>query len=87
MWSPTTPELFFSTLDGRIMVVGYAVQGDSFLAQRPRVWSETRLRMRSVGPILDLHPDGKHFRGGSPGIESGQRPTIRPLDVSAGLFR
>jgi eukaryotic-like serine/threonine-protein kinase len=53
------------------MVVGYSVRGDSFVAERPRLWSEARLRVRSVGPILDLHPDGKHFVVVPPASKAG----------------
>jgi hypothetical protein len=40
--------------------VDYAVDGDSFVPAKPRVWSETQLF--SPGLMnLDLAPDGKRF--------------------------
>ena len=36
-------ELFFRTPDNRIMVAEYTVKGDSFAADKPRVWSEKKL--------------------------------------------
>ena len=47
--------------DNRIMAASYTVEGDSFKADRPRLWSEQpilpRLRQRS----FDLHPDGNRL--------------------------
>jgi eukaryotic-like serine/threonine-protein kinase len=41
------------------MVTGYTVKGDSFVADKPRVWSEKRLANLGVIPNYDLAPDGK----------------------------
>ena len=39
------------------MVASYTVEGDSFRADKPRLWSDKR-----VEPLgLDLHPDGDRF--------------------------
>jgi Tol biopolymer transport system component len=63
-WSRSRHELFFSTTppDNRIMVASYAVEGDSFRPDEPRLWSEPRYinRAGSVGAArgFDLHPDG-----------------------------
>ena len=62
LWSRTRRELFFETSDQHLMVAPYAVDGDSFRADKPHLWSdarfETRLRFyRNV----DLHPDGERF--------------------------
>ena len=45
--------------DDRIMVANYTVQGDSFSAGKPRVWSPMQLRRTSVEENFDLAPDGK----------------------------
>lgn len=60
-WSRTAPELFFRSPDNRVMVTSYAAKGDSFLAERPRLWSEKRLADLGTTGILnfDLAPDGK----------------------------
>jgi serine/threonine-protein kinase len=62
MWSRSGRELFFESLDNLIMVAGYTVHGDSFIYDKPRLWSEKGLanavsRSRNV----DLAPDGKRF--------------------------
>jgi Tol biopolymer transport system component/predicted Ser/Thr protein kinase len=61
-WSRNGRELFFRTLDNRIMVASYTVKGDSFAADKPRVWSEKQLA--DFGPAVpnyDLAPDGKRI--------------------------
>jgi hypothetical protein len=63
-WSRTKRELFYSTLDQQIMVAPYAVDGDSFRPEKPRLWADTRFLPRArTGPTrsLDLHPDGTRF--------------------------
>jgi len=61
LWSRDGRELFFQTLDQRVMAAGYTAKGDSFVAEKPRVWTETRLR--NLGYIFnyDLAPDGKRL--------------------------
>jgi serine/threonine-protein kinase len=62
MWSRTGHELFFETLDNHIMAAAYTVKGDSFVTDKPRVWSE-----KQIGGIVnsnknfDLAPDGKRI--------------------------
>jgi hypothetical protein len=45
------------------MVALYIVDGDSFRAEKPRLWSEGRHEERGPIPIRSfaLHPDGKRF--------------------------
>jgi len=61
MWSRTANELFFRTEDNQIMVARYRIQGDSFVPDKVRLWSEKRLA--NVGTVrnFDLAPDGKHI--------------------------
>jgi Tol biopolymer transport system component len=64
-WSRSRHELFYGTPDQRIMVAPYTVEGDSFRAEKPRLWSEGRylarpLRITSFRSF-DLHPDGERF--------------------------
>jgi len=40
MWSRNGHELFFETLDNHIMVAAYTVKDDSFVADKPRLWSD-----------------------------------------------
>ena len=45
-WSRTRHELFYDTPDKRIIVASYMVEGDSFRADKPRLWSEARFITR-----------------------------------------
>ena len=57
-WSGNGHELFYDTMDHRIMVLDYKAEGDSFLPGKARVWYDQPL-FYSGGSILDLAPDGK----------------------------
>ena len=61
-WSRNKRELFYG-LNGQIMVAAFRVEGDSFRADDPRLWSEGRFQFndRSPGRMFDLHPDGERF--------------------------
>jgi serine/threonine-protein kinase len=56
-------ELFFRTLDNQIMVASYSVKGDSFVAEKPRLWSGKRLANIGLSGNYDLAPDGKRIVG------------------------
>ena len=64
---------FFDVPDDRIMVASYSAKGDSFVAEKPRVWSSQNVALTmsgAVGAQYDLSPDGKHiavatYAGGS----------------------
>ena len=58
-WSRTAHELLFLSSNDRIMAVDYSVEGGSFSAGKPRVWSPTQIRRTSVSKNFDLAPDGK----------------------------
>ena len=59
-WSCTKRELFYGA-NGQIMVAAFAVNGDSFRAETPRLWSEGRYQTRGSNRMFDLHPDGERF--------------------------
>jgi serine/threonine-protein kinase len=63
MWSRDGRELFYETPDNRIMAATYTAKGDSFAADKPRLWSNTQIMdLFSTGIWnLDLFPDGKRF--------------------------
>ena len=72
MWSRSGRELFFESLDSRIMVAGYTVQGDSFVADKPRLWSEKALaNLVNASKNVDLAPDGKRVVAVMPADEPG----------------
>jgi eukaryotic-like serine/threonine-protein kinase len=78
-WSRNGKDLlFFVPATRQIMAVGYTTAGDSFHAEKPRLWSPGQIADRRVGfinPIFSLHPDGKRaavFKAFS--AESGSTP-------------
>jgi serine/threonine-protein kinase len=73
IFSQSGRELFFRNPDNQIMVAAYTVKGDSFLPDKPRMWSEKRLA--NVGDIgnYDLAPDGKRIVGLMPDETAGEQ--------------
>jgi hypothetical protein len=60
-------QLLYATFEGRIMVVDYTVEGDSFHNLKPRLWTDKQIGgATSLGgipfgfgrPAFDLAPDG-----------------------------
>ena len=79
-WSTTTDGLLFLNLNRRVMFAAYAIDGNSFRADKPQVWSPTGL-IAAGGPLAatspyDLHPDGKRLAVWPRGSER-QRPGSR----------
>jgi serine/threonine-protein kinase len=75
VWSRTRPELLYLAPDRRIMAVPYRAAGDAFVAEKPRVWSETQIQVRpSTGATFDLHPDGERVAM-APGTAATAGPT------------
>jgi serine/threonine-protein kinase len=75
MWSRSGRELFFESMGNRIMVAGYTVHGDSFVADKPRLWSEKTLgNTFTFGKNVDLAPDGQRVVALMPaeGLETRQ---------------
>ena len=65
-WSRAKPELFYGTPNGQIMVVPFAGDGDSFLPEKPQLWSTGRFEWRGPNRAFDLHPDGERFALAAP---------------------
>jgi len=61
VWSRNGRELFFRTEVNQIIVASYTVKGDSFVADKPRVWSEKRIVSVGLLANYDLAPDGKRI--------------------------
>jgi len=55
VWSHNSRELFYDGLDNRVHVAAYTVKGDSFIAEKPRLWSKQPMADRG----FDVAPDGK----------------------------
>jgi hypothetical protein len=60
-WAHNGHDLFFRTVDNQIMTAGYTVRGDSFVPDKPRVWSEKRIANVGLLPNYGLAPDGKRI--------------------------
>jgi serine/threonine-protein kinase len=64
VWPRKGHELFYvSRSSGRLMAAGYAASGDSFVPEKPRVWSEKALLpvLPPIATSYDVTPDGKRF--------------------------
>jgi serine/threonine-protein kinase len=62
VWSRNGRELFFRTEDNQIMVANYTTEGDSFVAEKARAWSDQRIAdVSATVPNYDLAPDGKRI--------------------------
>ena len=59
-WAPNGRDLFYETLDNRIMVVPFTARGDSFSVGKPVIWPASPI-LGLPYSNLDLHPDGKRF--------------------------
>jgi hypothetical protein len=61
-WSSNGHELFYRSDDNHIMVTTYTAKGESFIADKPRVWSPTRVANTGLnGRPFDIAPDGKRI--------------------------
>ena len=54
-WSRAKPELFYGTPNGQIMVVPFTGDGDSFLPEKPQLWSTGHFEWRGPNRAFDLH--------------------------------
>jgi Tol biopolymer transport system component len=77
LWS-RNHELFYETLDHRIMVVDYSVDGDSFIPRKPRLWLDQQLFSPIGNSNKELAPDGKGFVVlDMPEAEGGEKAPVR----------
>ena len=67
MWSRNGRELFYLSNDRRIVSVAYRIKGDSFLPDKPSLWSRFQIEAPDRTPgftarsSVDVAPDGKRF--------------------------
>jgi serine/threonine-protein kinase len=62
VWSRNTHELFYRGADNRILVARYNVIGDTFVAEKPRVWSDRPIDVvAGITPSFDVAPGGKRL--------------------------
>jgi len=58
-WSRATHEILFLGGDDHIMAASYTIDGNSFSAGKPRMWSPTPVQRMGVEQNFDMSPDGK----------------------------
>ena len=63
VWSLRGRDLFFLSAGNQIMAAAWTAKGDSFVADKPRTWSEKRLVSIGLAPSgsYDVAPDGKRI--------------------------
>jgi Tol biopolymer transport system component len=57
-WSRRRNELIYVSPDSHLMVVSYAIEGNTFRAGPPQTWSAEPINGRPAWRWFDLHPDG-----------------------------
>jgi serine/threonine-protein kinase len=60
VWSRDGKQLFWQAPNGALMVAGYTVAGNTFIAEKQRVWS-VKTRYVGTNREWDLAPDGKRI--------------------------
>jgi hypothetical protein len=61
------------------MAAAYAARGNSFVAEKPRVWAEKRLADIGAVPSFDVSSDGKRVIGLFDAESSAPETTLRVL--------
>jgi serine/threonine-protein kinase len=79
MWSRSGRQLFFETFDNRVMAAAYTVQGNSFVAEKPRLWFERQQlsNLINASKNIDIAPDGKRFAVIMPVEQPGSQQVSR----------
>ena len=83
-WSNNGKELLYRTDDNQIMVVTYTTSGDSFHADKPKLWSPGQFSDRLGAVNFDLNPDGKRvvvLR-----VPAGENPPITKVTFVFNFF-
>ena len=76
VWARNGGELFFRSEDNHIMAAAYSVKGDSFVAEKARIWTEKTIAdIGQAGTNFDVSPDGKRV--------AALMPVERPEDQKA----
>jgi hypothetical protein len=71
-WSQKRHELFYMGPDNRIMA-SYTVDGDSFKADKPRLWSEQAIRPLRRLRSFNLRPDGERVAVAVPSNQAEEK--------------
>ena len=68
------------------MVADYSLNGNAFVAGKPRIWSTRRLANTGLASNLDLAPDGKRFIVVMPAEGSEPRETQSHVTLMVNFF-
>ena len=68
------------------MVANYTVKGESFVADKPGVWSGKQLANIGLSPNFDLAPDGKRFVVLTPAESPEPRETQSHVSLVVNFF-
>ncbi|MDQ2898838.1 MAG: hypothetical protein M3Y07_03445 [Acidobacteriota bacterium] len=77
VWSHAGGDLLFRTAGGRVMAVNYSAKGDSFIADKPRVWSEVTVLTLPIISTYDLAPNGKQLAAVLASTNDPRKPLTR----------
>jgi serine/threonine-protein kinase len=74
IWSRARRELLYQDAPAsKVMVVPYTVEGESFHAAKPAVWSPGSFMLQGIFKVWDLHPDGLRAAIAKPPDIGGER--------------
>jgi serine/threonine-protein kinase len=88
VWSRNGRELFYQSSDNRIMVVPYTVNHDSFVPEKPQLWSPAPLFRPTNNGLwnLDIAPDGRRFVVLAPPESGGDEPATVHATILLNFF-
>jgi dipeptidyl aminopeptidase/acylaminoacyl peptidase len=85
-WSRNGRDLFYRTEDQRLMVVRYRVDGGTFAAEQPRIWSGEPIANTGLALNFDLAPDGERFVVLLPAESPEPRETQSHVKIAVNFF-
>jgi serine/threonine-protein kinase len=68
------------------MSVAYTVNGDSFVSGKPRLWTQTRMKLNGNLSTYDLAPDGKRLAAMLPNDGAGEQKPLTNLTFLLNFF-
>ncbi|MGH9141278.1 MAG: protein kinase domain-containing protein [Vicinamibacterales bacterium] len=87
MWARDGHELLFETLDRKVMAATYTVKGDSFVADKPRLWSDRQLGGPNQIRNAAISPDGNRIAALMPAASSkGAQPALNHVVFLENFF-
>jgi Periplasmic component of the Tol biopolymer transport system len=85
-WSPTTKELFFRTLDSRMMVVPYELTRDSLAPGKQRFVSAITLAETFLSPNFDVTRDGRRLLVLLPSGDAKPDTSVKPVNFLLNFY-